>query len=208
MPAGPQDDYYELLGITPDADDADLRRAWREVAKRWHPDRAGADTTFIFQKLLAAYNVISDPRARAAYDRERGIKPRAPEARPSEPSEAPARRAPGVMIRRLSGPLNALLGRGVARTAEDGVLELMLDEEEVTEGGMITISMQVTVRCPQCSAEATEPCALCGAERSVRELFAAWLAVRPGVADGTVIMPSAQLPGVLKPVAFRVRCPR
>lgn len=198
MPAGPPEDFYELLGIAPDADDAELRRAWREVAKRWHPDRAGSDTTFIFQKLLDAYNVISDPQARAAYDRERGV--------PS--SDTPQRRAPGVLIRRLSGPLNALLGRGVARTAEDGVLELMLDEEEVTEGGMVTISMRVTVRCPQCSREATEPCVRCGTERSVSELFAAWLAVRPGVADGTVLMPSAQLPGVLKPVAFRVRCPR
>jgi len=204
MPSGPQDDYYALLGITPDADDAELRRAWRELAKRWHPDRAGTDTTFIFQKLLAAYNVISDPRARAAYDRERGIEQRAPE-RPSDPV---LRRAPGVMIQRLSGPLNALLARGVARTAEDGMLELILDEEEVTEGGMITISMHVTVRCPQCGGEASGVCARCGTERSVGELFAAWLAVRPGVADGTVLTPSAQLPGVLKPVAFRVRCPR
>ncbi|MEO7095144.1 MAG: DnaJ domain-containing protein [Polyangiales bacterium] len=180
--ASPPEDYYELLGIAPDADDAELRRAWREVAKRWHPDRGGADTTFIFQKLLAAYNVISDPQARASYDRERGLKPAAP-------APGPTRRAPGVMIQRLSGPLNALLARGVARTGEDGVLELILDDEEVAEGGMITISMNV-------------------ATTRGNELFAAWLAVRPGVADGTVLTPSAQLPGVLRPVTVRVRHPR
>jgi curved DNA-binding protein CbpA len=44
MPPG-QEDHYALLGIAPDADVAELRRAWRELAKRWHPDRAGTDTT-------------------------------------------------------------------------------------------------------------------------------------------------------------------
>src|SRR5262245_19534635 len=94
------DDYYVLLGIAVDADDAELQRAWRQLALRWHPDRAGAAATAIFQMLSEAYTVLSDPIARAAYDRRRGRVPRRPAVRPaaapSRPPAPPRRRAPSV----------------------------------------------------------------------------------------------------------------
>jgi curved DNA-binding protein CbpA len=58
------DDYYQLLGIGPNAAHAELRRAWRRLALRWHPDRAGSSATAIFQKIQAAYAVLSDPISR------------------------------------------------------------------------------------------------------------------------------------------------
>jgi curved DNA-binding protein CbpA len=63
------DDYYELLGVDSAITATELRRAWRRLALRWHPDRAGPEATATFQKLAAAYAVLSDPVARAAYDR-------------------------------------------------------------------------------------------------------------------------------------------
>ena len=235
MGAASPDDYYALLGIDAEADDRALRRAWRRLALRWHPDRAGPDATAMFQKILAAYTVLSDPIARAAYDRRRrdaspkraaaaaepadaSAKRAAAKPRPADASSEPAptdakpaatgRRAPGVLLHRLSGPLNVLLARGVARHAGGDVIELFLDEEEVAEGGMVTISMRVPVRCPACArdvAKAAGPCAACGSTRTIEDLFSAWLAIRPGVADGTILHPSAQLPGMLRPVSFRVR---
>jgi hypothetical protein len=101
------------------------------------------------------------------------------------------RRAPEVLLHRLSGPLEALLACGIARHAETGIIELFLEADEVREGGMVTISMRVPVRC--------------GDNRVVDELFSAWLAVRPGVADGTILVPSALLPGMVGEVRFRVR---
>jgi hypothetical protein len=112
--------------------------------------------------------------------------------------------APGVLLQRLSGPLNALLACGVAQYAEDDVIELFVGEQEAAQGGMITISMRVPVRCPAC-AGASASCARCGMTGAVEELFSAWLAVRPGIATGTVLTPSVLLPGMLQPVAFRVR---
>ncbi len=178
------DDYYAWLGIEPNADDAELRRVWRQLALRWHPDRAGADTTHIFQKLLTAYNVLSDPAARADYDRKRGITADAPPPPPARP------RVPGVLLTRISRPLNILLASGTARQAEDAIIELFLDEEEATTGGMASISMWVPVR------SATTP---------VDELFTAWLAVPPGVREGAILTPSVLLPGMIQPVSFRVR---
>lgn len=203
------DDYYALLGVEANADDAALRRAWRRMALCWHPDRAGPSATATFQKLSAAYNVLSDPLARAVYDRRRGTAARSAGVRTGEaPSAPPAperRRAPGVMLTRLSGPLNSLLACGVAEHAEEGVIELSVNEQEATDGGMVTISMRVPVRCSVCAADATAPCARCGGARSVEELFSAWLSVPPDVADGTILTPSVPLRGMLRPVSFRVR---
>jgi DnaJ-class molecular chaperone len=204
MPGAASEDYYALLGVSPDVDDAELRRTWRQLALRWHPDHGGPDTAYIFRKLFDAYAVLSDPIARAAYDRKR---PREA-AVVREPSPAIRRKAPGRMIRRLSGPFNALLARGVARRAEDDVIELFLDDDEVSEGGHVTISMQVPVSCPMCGPDATEACGRCGSTRTIYDLFAAWLAIPPGVAEGTILTPSAKLPGMVRPVTFRVRCPQ
>jgi hypothetical protein len=72
---------------------------------------------------------------------------------------------------------------------------------------MITISMRVPLRCPKCAADEEVSCPECGGRRIVEELFSAWLAVRPGIGDGTVLAPSALLPGMVRPVSFRVRLP-
>ena len=108
------------------------------------------------------------------------------------------------MLQRLSGSLNALLACGIAQRAEGDVIDLFLNDEEISEGGMVTISMYVAIRCPGCGTDLGS-CARCGAKRIVDELFSAWLAVRPGVAEGTVLAPSALLPGMVRPVSFRVR---
>jgi len=186
------DDYYALLGIAPAADAVELRRAWRRLAVRWHPDRAGHAATASFQRIQAAYAVLSDPAKRAAYDRSRSGGP-------------PGRRAPSVMLRRVGGSLKALLACGIARRAEADVIELFLNSQEASEGGMVTISMRVPVRCPACASGPATSCAKCGSTRTLDELFSAWLAVPPGVTDGAVLKPSALLPGMIHPVSFRVR---
>lgn len=191
--SGSSDDYYGLLGLEPTADHTALRRAWRRLAVRWHPDRAGHAATATFQKILAAYTVLSDPVARAAYDRKR--------------SGGTGRRAPSVMLRRVGGSLKALLACGIARRANDEVIELFLTAQEASEGGMVTISMRVPVRCPACAADPATSCAKCGSKRTIDELFSAWLAVPPGVGDGAVLYPSALLPGMVRPVSFRMRLP-
>jgi DnaJ-class molecular chaperone len=205
---GPSDDYYALLGIDAQASSAELRRAWRRLALRWHPDRAGAGATATFQLLSAAYQVLSDPVARAAYDRRHGVSVGRSGARSGDAvGAAPGsrRRAPSVMLSRLTGSLDALLACGIARRAEADVIELFLSPQEAAQGGMVKISMRVPVRCPACDAAEAAACARCGARRTIDELFSAWLAVPPGVADGALLAPSALLRGMVRPVSFRIR---
>jgi DnaJ-class molecular chaperone len=229
------DDYYALLGVQAGADGEALRVAWRRLAARWHPDRAGTAATARFQQLSAAYTVLSDPIARAAYDRRRGriggaggaaaatAATGAAGANGGAGTTAAAAGAkgsaaatggrgaavPGVMLSRLSGPLMILLTRGAAHLEEEGYVTLVLNEREAAQGGMVMVSMRVEVWCPACGGkERPEPatrCPRCKGERTVQELYSAWLGVPPGVADGAVLTPSAELPGMVEPARFRVR---
>jgi hypothetical protein len=110
------------------------------------------------------------------------------------------------MLHRLSGPLTALLRCGIAQRATGGVIELMLDEHEATKGGLVYVSMPVAVRCPICGGSpAATACFRCEETGTIEEPFSAWLAVAPGVTDGTALAPFAQLPRALRSLSFRVR---
>ena len=65
--------HYEPLGVARDASLADIRRAFRVLALRWHPDKnPGCDRDVVSRKFVeigAAYEVLSDEQKRAAYDR-------------------------------------------------------------------------------------------------------------------------------------------
>jgi len=61
--------YYELLGITSSASTQDIKKAFRDKAKRLHPDIAGEKGAAEMRKLLAAYEILSDGNRRFEYDR-------------------------------------------------------------------------------------------------------------------------------------------
>ena len=64
-------DFYEVLGVTRDADDKALKAAFRKLAMQYHPDRNPGDHTaeIKFKEVSAAYECLKDPQKRAAYDR-------------------------------------------------------------------------------------------------------------------------------------------
>lgn len=64
-------DYYELLGIKKDASQEDLKKAFRQLARKYHPDvNAGnKDSEEKFKEINEAFQVLSDPEKRAQYDR-------------------------------------------------------------------------------------------------------------------------------------------
>src|SRR4029077_13607829 len=62
-------DFYEVLGVSEDADFDAIRSAYKSAAKRSHPDRGG--TAEDFESVKLAYECLSDPAQKEAYDRLR-----------------------------------------------------------------------------------------------------------------------------------------
>lgn len=69
----PTEDYYRLLAVAPDAPLDDIKRAYRRLALRCHPDHNPDDpeAEARFKEITLAYGVLSDPERRKAYDRAR-----------------------------------------------------------------------------------------------------------------------------------------
>lgn len=63
-------DYYDVLGISRNADAAAIKKAYRKLAKKYHPDtnQGNADAEKKFKEVTEAYDVLSDPKKKKLYD--------------------------------------------------------------------------------------------------------------------------------------------
>ncbi|MFO0919175.1 MAG: molecular chaperone DnaJ [Planctomycetaceae bacterium] len=66
-----QRDYYEILGVAKNASEDDIKRAYRKLASKYHPDRNPGDEEAVhaFKEAAEAYDVLSNPEKRTRYDR-------------------------------------------------------------------------------------------------------------------------------------------
>src|SRR2546428_12680509 len=141
-------DYYEVLGVSKDAGDDDLKKAYRALAMKYHPDRNSADEEAAgkFKEASEAYAVLSDPNKRETYDRygHAGLNGAA------MPDFASAE-----SIFDLFGDIfGGLFGGGRRRGPQPGhdlVYNLELDLAEVAKGCNKTVTFSREENCAECS---------------------------------------------------------
>jgi len=154
-----QGDYYEVLGVARDADAKTIKDAFRQLARRYHPDistEPGAEQRF--KEIAEAYGVLSDPARRASYDAQGSAGLAGATAEDLWGgidftdifgSGAPAF---GGLFERLFGPPTAGPPRG-----EDVRLDLDLSLEEVLAGGNHAVTIRRLAPCPRCAGSGSGP---------------------------------------------------
>ena len=66
------DDFYEVLGLVKGAEEKDIKKAYKKLSLKWHPDKNPNNKEAaeeVFKKISFAYGILGDPKKRADYDR-------------------------------------------------------------------------------------------------------------------------------------------
>ena len=218
-----REDHYTVLGLTPPVGSAEIRRAYRLLALRHHPDRAGPDATATFQRIAEAYRVLSDPGLRSTYDATHegtrdarrgsaagGASPFRPHASPIAPGAgAPAPlRSTTTLIPRLCDTLDALEARRIARVHASGLIDLHVTADEARGGGVAAISLPLTIPCPTCGGIAAPDsvwCRRCQFAGSVVEEVTLCVPIPAHARDGLTFNLELERLGDLPPMAVRLR---
>lgn len=181
-------DYYEVLGVPRDASPEEIRKAYRRLARKYHPDANPGDPEAAerFKELQEAYEVLSDPQKRAAYDRfgHAGVDPAAYAG--TGPGGAPGGAAPGEgpfdfgdLFGGFEEIFETFFGGGRPRASErprrggDREVEVEVSFEESARGCERELQVSRVEPCPRCRGEGAEPggvqaCPQCGGAGRVR----------------------------------------
>ena len=175
-------DYYEVLGVKRDAAEADIKKAYRRLAMKHHPDRntEDKDAEARFKEAKEAYEVLSDEKKRAAYDQfgHAGVDAHAAGARGPggagfDPNDVFGDIFGDVFGDIFSGGRGGRGGQRVYRGADLRYgLELTL--EQAVAGDTVTIHVPTLVSCETCHGSGAKPgsrpetCGTCGGRGQVR----------------------------------------
>jgi len=191
-------DFYEVLGVSRDADEAALKKAYRRLAMEYHPDRNNGDRAAEarFKEVTEAYEVLRDPQKRAVYDRygEAGLKGGAGQAYGFHPFDLSE--ALNIFMRDFGGfsGFEEMFGGGrhsrhAERSGNDLRAAVSLTLEEVAKGAKKTLKYKVLVPCENCGGTGAKPgtsvktCQTCGGSgevrRAQRSIFGQFLSVSP-----------------------------
>jgi len=160
-------DYYEVLGVSRDADGVTVKKAFRKLAMKHHPDRnhGNPESEEQFKTAKEAYDVLSDPQKRAAYDRfgHAGVN----QGAGGSAADAFSDIFGDVFSDIFGGNRGRGGGRSNAQRGADLLYDLELSLEDAVTGSDVTIDVPVLSTCDECrgsgAKKGTSPmtCTMC-----------------------------------------------
>jgi len=168
-------DFYDVLGVKRDASEADIKKSYRRLAMKHHPDRnpdGESDAEASFKEAKEAYEVLSDAQKRAAYDQfghaglEQGAGPGG-----FNPSDAF-----GDMFGDVFGDIFGGGRRGQSNVYRGADLryELVMDLRQAVFGDTVNVELPTLQACETCDGSGAKPgtspvtCSTCGGHGQVR----------------------------------------
>ena len=202
-------DYYLILGVSRRENLRSVQEAFRELAKRYHPDRAGPQGTSRFQGIQEAYEILSNPEKRKLYNHNLEQDEIKTHSRP-EPIFSRAASRPRALIPQPMSLLHDFeticpsfeplferflrnfTGERVPKSErlESLNVEVILSPEEAARGVAVPIGVPVFYTCPQCGGSGRDwlfPCIDCNAQGMIEQEATVRIRIPPMIPDRAII---------------------
>ncbi|MGH2705352.1 MAG: molecular chaperone DnaJ [Actinomycetota bacterium] len=163
-------DYYEVLGVARSAGEEEIKKAYRQLARRYHPDanQEDPDAEHRFKEVAEAYSVLSDPARRRDYDLYGSAKV---PVGGFDPFDLFASLFGGDLFGNVRSARASSSSRG-----SDLALEVEVTIDEVVKGASKTVTIPNLQSCERCSGSGCEPgtsparCTRCGGSGAIRQV--------------------------------------
>lgn len=173
-------DYYAVLGVSRDASQEEIKKAYRRLARRLHPDvNAGPEAEEEFKRVSQAYDVLSDPQKRRSFDLG---------ADPFATGGAGFGAGAGFSF---SDVMDAFFGAGAAggtrgprqrvQRGQDALVRLDIDLAKAVFGSEEELTLDTAIGCARCGGDGAEPgtgrqtCPICQGRGEIQQVQRSFL---------------------------------